>query len=155
MTKDTEGGAPYVFTYFPGSHPAEPIEEAAVDVNGHIAVLSEMLAEYERSYDKAIGHSLERAALTAAIAALRQQAVPDGWQPIETAPKDNKRPLLIATFNADNGNLTSFDYNAQWASESESWEIPRVYYFWESENGHVDEPTHWMYQPDWFAAVPA
>ena len=83
------------------------------------------------------------------------EGVPDGWQPIETAPKDNKRPLLIANFNADNGDLTAFDYNACWEGESESWEIPRVYYFWASENGTVEEPTHWSYQPEWFATAPS
>lgn len=75
------------------------------------------------------------------------------WQPIETAPKDNKRSLMLARFNKA-GQLTEFDWNAAWRSESESWELPHiVYYYWASENGSVEEPTHWMYQPDWFAAA--
>jgi hypothetical protein len=74
------------------------------------------------------------------------------WLPIESAPKDNKRPLMLARFN-EAGQLTQFDYNAIWESESESWEIPQVYYYWASENGNVEEPTHWMYQPDWFAVA--
>ena len=81
------------------------------------------------------------------------QAV-DGWQPIETAPTSNKRPLLIASFN-DLGKIRDFDFNASWESESESWEIPQVYYFWASENGNVEEPTHWMYQPEWFDKLSA
>ena len=42
------------------------------------------------------------------------------WQPIETAPKDNKRPLWLARFN-DDGTIQSFDYNGSWERESESW----------------------------------
>lgn len=85
------------------------------------------------------------------IDAQPQQRVPD-WQPIETAPKDNKRPLLLACFAA-NGRMTSFDWNAAWESESESWEIPQVYYYWASENGYVEEPTHWAYQPETFDSI--
>ena len=62
------------------------------------------------------------------------------WQPIETAPKDNKRPLWLARFN-DDGTMQSFDYNGSWESESESWEMPQVYYFWATENGYVEEPS--------------
>ena len=75
------------------------------------------------------------------------------WQPIDTAPKDNKRPLFLARFN-DDGTIQSFDYNGSWECESESWEMPGVYYFWASEDGNVEEPTHWMYQPDWFSVLP-
>jgi hypothetical protein len=64
------------------------------------------------------------------------------WQPIETAPKDNKRPLWLARFN-DDGTMQSFDYNGSWESESESWEMPQVYYYWASESGNVEEPSHW------------
>ena len=74
------------------------------------------------------------------------------WQPIETAPKDNKRPLWLARFN-DDGTMQSFDYNGSWERESESWEMPGVYYFWASENGNVEEPSHWAYQPDEFCAL--
>ena len=76
------------------------------------------------------------------------------WQPIETAPKDNKRPLWLARFN-DDGTMQSFDYNGSWERESESWEMPGVYYFWASENGNVEEPSHWAYQPEEFYALPA
>ena len=75
------------------------------------------------------------------------------WQPIETAPKDNKRPLWLARFN-DDGTMQSFDYNGSWESESESWEMPEVYYYWASENGNVEEPSHWAYQPEGFCALP-
>ena len=74
------------------------------------------------------------------------------WQPIETAPKDNKRPLWLARFN-DDGTMQSFDYNGSWERESESWEMPGVYYFWASENGNVEEPSHWAYQPEEFCVL--
>lgn len=74
------------------------------------------------------------------------------WQPIETAPKNNKRPLLLARFN-DDGSLQSFDYDGSWESERESWELPNVYYYWSTANGNVEEPSHWMYQPSWFAKL--
>lgn len=74
------------------------------------------------------------------------------WQPIETAPKDNKRPLLLAHFD-HKGELTHVDFDGSWERESESWEMPQEYYFWESANGNVDEPTHWAYQPEGFAKL--
>ena len=76
------------------------------------------------------------------------------WQPIETAPKDNKRPLWLARFN-DDGTMQSFDYNGSWESESESWEMPQVYYYWASESGNVEEPSHWAYQPEEFCVLGA
>lgn len=89
--------------------------------------------------------------LATAIAA--QQPAPVGvsppssvaWHPIETAPKDNKHPLYLAQFNLDTGELIELDWDAAWESESESWEIPEVYYIWRSANGRVEEPTHWAY----------
>lgn len=68
------------------------------------------------------------------------------WQPIETAPKDNKRPSWLARFN-DDGTMQSFDYDGSWESESESWEMPKSYYFW-------GEPSHWAYQPEGFCSLP-
>ena len=75
------------------------------------------------------------------------------WQPIETAPKDNKRPLWLARFN-DDGTMQSFDYNGSWESDYESWEMPEVYYYWASENGNGEEPSHWAYQPEGFCTLP-
>jgi hypothetical protein len=74
------------------------------------------------------------------------------WQPIETAPKDNKRPLLLASFD-NRGVLSNVDFNGSWECESESWEMPQEYYFWNSANGMADEPTHWAYQPEGFAQL--
>lgn len=69
------------------------------------------------------------------------------WMPIETAPKDNKRPLYPARFD-DQGKLQEIDFDGSWESESESWELPQVYYYWASANDRVEEPTHWAYQND-------
>ena len=70
-----------------------------------------------------------------------------GWKPINTAPLDNERLLVIAQFD-DSGELINLDWDAVWESECESWEIPEVYWFWASANGTVDEPTHWAYQDE-------
>ena len=101
---------------------------------------------------QAVGISIDYAtdvdsddALSAIEAAL-QQRVPTKWLPIETAPKDNERPLWIAQFNQDTGKLIALDWDASWEREQESWEIPQVYYIWRSANGSVEEPTHWAYQ---------
>lgn len=75
-----------------------------------------------------------------------------GWQPIDTAPRDGKRPILIAQFN-EAGELVAVDWGAEWVGESESWELPHVYYYWASMNGNVDEPTHWMYEPEGFTQL--
>lgn len=70
------------------------------------------------------------------------------WQPIETAPKDNKRPLLLAHFNG-RGELTSLDFDGSWECGQESWEMPQLYWYWGSHNG-IEEPTHWAYEPAGF-----
>lgn len=72
------------------------------------------------------------------------------WQSIETAPKDNRRPLLLAYFN-EGGDLVDVDFDGSWESESESWEMPEVYYYWASANGRIEEPTHWAYEPEGFS----
>ena len=72
------------------------------------------------------------------------QAEPATWQPIASAPRDNKRLLYLARFN-DDGTIQELDYDGAWVSDSESWEIPEVYYYWGSANG-IQEPTHWAYQ---------
>lgn len=67
------------------------------------------------------------------------------WQPIETAPKDNARPLYLAKLDSQ-GKLLELDFNAIWEFWQESWELPHINgYDWASENG-IEEPTHWAYQ---------
>lgn len=75
------------------------------------------------------------------------------WQPLDTAPRDNLRSLYLARFD-DLGELQELDFNGSWESESESWEIPGVYYYWASANG-IEEPTHWAYQDEPLPPVPA
>ncbi len=69
------------------------------------------------------------------------------WRPIADAPKDNRRPLYIAQFRED-GVLEELDWDAIWETESESWEIPQVYYVWKSANGRVEEPTHFAFMDE-------
>lgn len=70
--------------------------------------------------------------------------VPEGWQPIETSPKDNKRPLYLARFV--DGQLADLDFNGVWGEDCESWELQHIRYeYWASANG-IEDPTHWAYQ---------
>lgn len=70
---------------------------------------------------------------------------PHNWLPIDQAPRDNLRPLYIARFN-DKGEMTCMDFNASWEYEQESWELAHInYHYWASENGSVEEPTHFAY----------
>lgn len=67
------------------------------------------------------------------------------WETIETAPKDNKRPLYLARFNED-GELVELDFDGVWKYWSESWELAHINgWCWMSANG-IEEPTHWAYQ---------
>ena len=75
------------------------------------------------------------------------------WNPIETAPRNNKAPLLLARFS-DSGELKQFDFDGMWDSETDGWENGNnISYYWSSAFGYVEEPTHWMQQPSWFAAL--
>lgn len=68
------------------------------------------------------------------------------WQPIETAPRDNARPLYLAQFN-EAGELVELDFDGSWEYWQESWEMPHINgWYWASANGRVEEPTHWAYQ---------
>jgi hypothetical protein len=67
-----------------------------------------------------------------------------GWQPIETAPRDNKRSLYLARFV--DGELQELDFAGSWEYWQESWELAHINgYDWCSANG-IEEPTHWAYE---------
>ena len=68
-----------------------------------------------------------------------------GWQPIETAPLDNKRLLYLASFD-DDGQLQELDFDGTWEYWEESWEMSHINgWCWMSAKG-IEEPTHWAYQ---------
>jgi hypothetical protein len=67
-----------------------------------------------------------------------------GWQPIESAPKDNKRLLYLARIV--DGKLIELDFDGIWEYWQESYELPHINgYAWFSDRG-IEEPTHWAYQ---------
>lgn len=107
---------------------------------------------YQPLFDESRKLERELSDLRTRLAAAEKDAERYRWLPIETAPKNNECPLLLARFN-DDGSLQSIDHDGTWTSERESWELPNVYYFWASANGYVEEPSHWMYQPSWYAAI--
>lgn len=72
-------------------------------------------------------------------------AQPVAWQPIETAPKNNRRPLYLARFD-ECGKLSEIAFNGGWEFWQESYEMPDVCgYDWVSDGG-IENPTHWAYQ---------
>lgn len=67
------------------------------------------------------------------------------WKPIDTAPKDNARLLLLARID-DKGQILEIDYDASWEYWQESWEMAHINGMaWCSANG-IEDPTHWTYQ---------
>lgn len=68
------------------------------------------------------------------------------WHPIETAPKDNARPLALAQFG-DDGNLQDLDWDVKWKYFRDSYGEGGEY-DWESALARCDTPTHWAYQDE-------
>lgn len=69
------------------------------------------------------------------------------WQPIDSAPRDNKRSLYLARFN-EAGELVEVDWDGVWEHWSEGPEMPHIQgWDWASTNG-IHEPTHWAYQDE-------
>lgn len=69
------------------------------------------------------------------------------WQPIATAPKDNKRLLYLAYIGAD-GKMLHLDFDGVWEYWEESWEMAHINgWTWCSANG-IEDPTHWAYQDE-------
>jgi hypothetical protein len=68
------------------------------------------------------------------------------WQPIETAPRDNKRPLYLAVFV--DGRLAELSFDGEWVV----YEVTNIHdskdyagEYWAAD-GFLSDPTHWAYQ---------
>ena len=141
--------------------PAEAKATAPAMPNG-VEYDRELIARMLEAARRSTMHQFSVETWEGQIAALRAADNRDAarvWRPIETAPKDNARPLYLARFNPDTGELQGIDWDGSWEAESEGWEMPQIYYVWKSAHATVDEPTHWAYQdepiPPTSSAVPA
>jgi hypothetical protein len=105
-------------------------------------------SEHDKDPRKAIRDIIEwnvQVALDPQVSEQARALCGNEWQPIETAPKDNKTPLYLARFDSD-GVLKELDYDGIWEYWEESWELSGINgYCWKSANG-IEEPTHWAYQ---------
>ena len=122
---------------------------AALDAMEHMAnTLNNMDAVDE---DEDAQHDAAFEAVRAAIAAL--QAEPQGWMPIETAPKDGRSMLLGYPNRAGKWRTV----RGQWFSDAEiaeTWEEEGAEGWYETSVECEDlpncwsiEPTHWMPLP--------
>lgn len=69
------------------------------------------------------------------------------WNKIDSAPKDGKQNLILARFD-ENGLLVELDFNGTWGCYRDGPNGDDYLYFgWLSEFG-IEEPTHWMIQPE-------
>lgn len=66
----------------------------------------------------------------------------DGWQPIETAPKDEKRVLLYSSDGVDIG-----AFNKWWNLDSGAWLRDQTAEY-DNDGMVISPPTHWMPLPD-------
>jgi len=100
--------------------------------------------DYYRNYNLEVTHTgIDEQAADE----LRRLHATTKWQPIETAPQDNKRLLYLARFS-DTGQLMELDYDGIWDFWQESWEMPDICgWCWMSAKG-IEEPTHWAYQDE-------
>lgn len=90
--------------------------------------------------------SVVAAALQEIAERVTPQLLPEvTWMPIETAPKNGEQRIMIA--HISNGDVTDIDFDAVFAEDRESWEIPEPYWYWKSAFGRVEEPTHWAPLP--------
>lgn len=121
-------------------------ERQLAAANAEIERLRNIIEELRNQYRSVTG-------LEAALAA-QKDAERYRWRPIEEAPHDNKVPLFLARFV--DGKLQSFDSGGLWDYETDGWEHGNNRsYFWASDMGLVEEPSHWMFQPEWFSALAA
>lgn len=95
--------------------------------------------------NKVYADELSKFAELVADAARKEETNKTGWQAIETAPKDNKRPLYLAEFDVA-GHLTIVDTYGHFDEIDETWE----------GNAFSDfSPTHWAYQDEPIPQVPS
>jgi hypothetical protein len=78
-----------------------------------------------------------------ALSDVRPSTRPEGWQPIETAPRDGEHVLLFGILKHDQANI-GFWYDGEWWS----WCHPRL------PMGPGGNPTHWQPLPAPPAARP-
>jgi hypothetical protein len=78
---------------------------------------------------------------------------PVAWQPINTAPRDNKRSLYLARFD-EAGRMVELDFNGGWEFCEESRELSHINgWDWFSNSG-LEDPTHWAYQDEPLPTAP-
>lgn len=71
------------------------------------------------------------------------------WLPINTAPRDGKRPLYLAQLD-ENGEVLELDFGGTWEEPGEDsgygGESGYAAWGWCSAFSRAEEPTHWAYQ---------
>ena len=93
-------------------------------------------------HDKVIAE----AAITAYLQALRPGSTgeTDGWQPIETAPKDGSDMLLYGHGVLRSGGVYAKGHHVGWSQVARDGSI-----YWATRDPAVDcEPTHWRPLPE-------
>ena len=123
---------------------------AALDAMEHMAnTLNNMDAVDE---DEDAQHDAAFEAVRAAIAAL--QAEPQGWMPIETAPKDGRSMLLGYPNRAGKWRTV----RGQWFSDAEiaeTWEEEGAEGWYETSVECEDLPNCWSIEPTHWMPLPA
>jgi hypothetical protein len=67
------------------------------------------------------------------------------WQPIETAPKDNKRQLYLAEISST-GEILDMDFGGFWGRDNYA-EPGEPEFTWFGSQG-ISNPTHWCFMGD-------
>ena len=99
---------------------------------------SELLQKIRKAAGDAEG-KLMQDELVARIAANAKRDIPTGWQPIETAPKDDEI-LLYGRYNSDSQGYMPRPMVGRWGTFHKRWEI-------HAGSRFGIRPTHWMPLP--------
>ena len=123
-----------------------------IDLHGfHLATDAELSAEPRRRAAVEQEFKLNEEMIRARLVELGWSPP---WQPIETAPKDNKRLLHLAQMS-EQGQVVAMDTNCIWEYWEESWEMPNINgWYWSGDNT-IDEPTHWRFMDESFPKLAA